>query len=355
MAIEFTDVADLVIASQPAREKDHLTDLSTEWTELVGLRHLVENHRTTIAGSKFEFQALTGFCDTAEHVGLYHVDTPTVEDHLTTGEIPWKATRASMSFDLMEEALNSTEEERILNHVKVKRLQRDISLTVKAEKFIFGKPATSADVTTPYGLDMWITFPAAYAADGFVGVNPAGFTSGVGGLNSTTLPRWSNWYGQYTAITQTDFVDQLCDAAQYTKFKAVVPNMIPEHTQSDGRSLLTNWQLVKELRHRLRDQNDDLGVDIAKYMNSATFMGRVFEPVDYLDDTYDECSDMASRDPVYMVDWTTMSFKTKKGWYKREIEQRSATQSTVVSWFINMMWNLACTNRRKNALVAKTA
>ena len=354
MPLEVADIADLIAATKPQRTEDRMTELSTDLQKCVAMGELMRNHKITHSGGdELEFFIMTTYTDSAENVGLYHVDTPTTGDVLTSGTIPWRATTANMSWDLQEPALNSSDEVRLLRFADLKRASMRTSLAMRYEKNTWGKPATSADVVTPYGFDMWATYPAAFTAAGFVGVNPAGFTSGAGSVNSTTYPRWSNYYAQYSAIEQNDLVDTMCDVFYETNFESPIPggNPIPDYSGGIQHAIYSNWTVCKALRHLARAQNDDLGADLMPYHLSALFNGVPVTPVPFLDDSKDEYSDLAAYDPLYFIDWGVMKFEFLSGWDQRESTKEAPNQHLVVTTHVDSRYNLACRDRRRLGLI----
>jgi len=353
MALEVTDLADLSAATRTVSQDDRMTEISQDLQKMVAMGDLMENHKITHAGGdRFEFQVMTTFTDNAENVGLYHVDTPTTGDVLTTGYLDWRHTTVNFSMDAREPALNSGDKVRILDFAKLKRMSARISLARRFEKNFWGKPSTSADKTRPHGIDSFITYPAAWSADGFVGVNPPGFTSGVG-INSTTYPRWANYYARYTNVSQKDFGDEMCDCFYETDFESPIPNKeIADYSTGTAHKLYSNWALVRQLRHLLRDQNDDLGVDFAKYHNTATFMGIPIVPVPFLDSSKSEHSDLASYNPVYFIDWGVAKFEFLSGWDQREHVKEAPNQHTVATTYIDSSYQFAIRDRRRCGLLS---
>jgi len=351
MALQPTDIADLAAATRPQRYLDRATEMATEYQKLVAMSEIMKQNKITHSGGdEMEVFAITGFTNTTSAIGLHNVDVLTRGDHLTSGTIPWRTVSSHMVFDLREKALNSSNAQRIINFVKLKRQEMLISRAVAFEGYLFGKPSASTDTTTPHGLDSYITYPAAFSAAGFVGVNPPGFTSGVI-HNSPTYPRWANWYNQYTSVEQTDLISKMCDGEYETGFKSPIPNpLIPNYADGDGKQILTCWNVVKKIRGLQRDQNDDLGPDVGVYHDAAVFHGRTMTPVPYLDSSKDEASDLASYDPLYCVDWSVAQFEYLSGWDDRETKREVGDQHLSVAIFQDSMYNFAIRDRRKQQL-----
>jgi len=347
-----TDIADLVVATQEERYEDRIVELATDLQEHVAMAQLSKQNKITHqGGTKLKFYLMDTFIDSAEDVGLYNVVTAATGDVLSSGEAPWRWTQVNFALDEREEALNSGDKVKVLDFVKSKRLSMNIARAAHFEKRFWAHPSSSTNTTQPWGIDSHVTYPASFSAAGFVGVNPPGWASGCG-VDSDEHARWANWYNQYTAIEQDDFVDKACRLMYKTAFKSPVPNPdIADLIGAPKRAIYTCYDVVEQIRHLQRSQNDNIGSDIAAYFNMAILNGIPMQSVPYLDADNDTKSDMAQYDPAYFIDWSTMEFAFQAG-YDEEVKViPGSNQPHVYITVITDSWNLICKNKRRNGLL----
>jgi len=75
-------------------------------------------------------------------------------------------------------------------------------------------------------------------------------------------------------------------------------------------------------------------------------------PVDYLDTANDSgYSAMATYNPIYMINWGVMEWQFQAGWENRARSRTRRTPTNVVIVWIDDRLNLACYDRRKQALL----
>lgn len=347
-----SDIADLVIATQEERYEDRIVEMATDLQEHVAMGQLSRQNKITHQGGKnMEFYLMDTFIDSAVNVGLYNTVTAAMGDVLSSATADWRWTQVNFALDEREQALNSGDKTRVLDFVKSKRMSCNISRAVHFEKMFWGTPTTSTDTLRPNGIDSFITFPATFTAAGFVGVNPPGFTSGIC-VNSTAHPRWSNWYNQYTAITDDDLVKKGCKLMYEIDFKPPIANPdIADLIGKPRRAIYTCYDVVEGVRVLQRAQNDDLGPDIARFFNMAMFNGIPMQAVPFLDSDKATKSAMAAYNPIYFVDWATFEFAFQAG-YDEEVKTiQGDNQPHVYITVITDSWNLVCKNKRRNGLL----
>jgi len=362
MPLEASDIAKLTATTRALQFKGRLTQLATSYQNFTAMNRLMKLHKVGLKGGKeLEFYLMTSFTNTAENSSLYDTDDVVVAGSSTTSAtVPWRWSKAHCAWDLREPALNSDSDVKLMDFAKLQEMEMNLSRALLHERNLWGKPASSTDKVTPYGVDYWVTFPSSYSVDGFYGGNPSGFTAGCAGVDSDTYTRWRNWYGQFSAVSQDDLVERMIQAEHATRFESLIPDAIPDLSKGDQLGIYTNWDIISALRYLYRDQNDDLGTDIAIGVpgsaSTPSFHGRPFEHVSFLDEGHSEGSSaMAARDPVYMINWGVFEFTFLSGWDGKRTTEQSPTSHNVVVVWSDDGYNTACYDRRRQALIAKSA
>ncbi len=351
--LQADDIQDLLTFTQSKVDRHTYTDLMTDTTEHIALPKLMNEERAKeTTGRDISWLLITGTDQTAKAVGLFQHDDYGRGDDAVKATIPWRHIHAYSIYDEHEVSLNGGPEQ-LLDMVQV---QEDKSATDTAEyfeTFFWGKPATSADTLTPYGIKMYVkkSITGTSAGDswttnagGFNGGNPTGFTSGVGGVSSSTVARWSNWACKYVQVSKKDLLRKLKYAEQKTHF--VPPTDIPLNLRSNrGRAYYTGIKNTVEMNELLATQNDNLG-DLQGFEGQTLFMRKPVVYVPKLDDDSDN--------PFYGINWATMSVEVLKGWYMRRLgpNRLIGTQHNVFATDHDTSLNLKCTDRRRNFVLS---
>lgn len=342
-ALSIDQLADLIITTQNELGRMKWEDIATDLTEYVVLPKMLNEKRVTYSGGKgIQRNFMVKDSGAAKHVGLFAVDDVNVDDVIKTTEIPWRHTTTSYAFDRLEQGVNSGAAA-ILDLVKVRRVDAMMSLAMLLEDTFWSKPATSADKTTPFGLDYWVVYNAT---TGFNGGNPSGFSDGCGGLDSATYTRWANYSANYTSVTKADLIKKMRAAHRKTDFKSPVD--IPDYRTGRGQqfTIYVNESTISDMEDLGEAQNENLGRDLAPMDGSMTFKKN---PVQYVPKL-----DADTNNPVFMINWGTFQIAFLKGEYLREDPPSKApNQHTVLRCFVDLTWNLLCTNRRRNAIISK--
>lgn len=341
MNLSADQILDLVTTTQKELGRMKWTDIATDLTEYEVLPKMLKKDKVLFdGGTGITRNAMVTDSGAAKHVGLFGVDDVNVGDVMKTFTVPWRHTTTSYAFDRREEGMNSGAS-RLVDLIKVRRTDAMISLAKLLEQTFWGKPATSADTTTPFGLDYWIVYNAT---EGFNGGNPTGFSDGCGGLDSATYTRWRNWTAQYAAITKADLITKMRKAHRRTDFKSPVD--IPDYRTGKGQSfrIYVNETTMASLEDLGEAQNENLGRDLASMDGTITFRKNPIVYVPYLD--------AKTANPVYMVNWNAFSIAFLKGEYLREEKPtKAANQHTVYNVFVDLTWNTVCVDRRRHALI----
>jgi len=336
MGLTSDQIVDLVTTTQKDLGKLKWTDIATDLQEFVALPQILKKKKVRFdSGIGIQFNVMTGNSGAAKNSGLYAVDDVNVGDVMQTAELPWRHCTTSYAFERRELAMNQ-EPARIVELVKVRRVDAMLSMAELMESNLWGKPPDSTDTEIPFGVLYWIV---KNATEGFNGGNPAGFSAGCAGLSSATYPRWKNWTAQYAAVSKTDLIRKMRKAARFTTFKSPVPQ--PQYLQGPGQyGIYTNYNVLGTMEEILEDQNDNLGNDVASKDGQTVFRGNPVQWVPFLEDD--------GTDPVFGINWGTFKPVFLKGEYLREEPpEKAPNQHTVFEVFVDCTLNFECRDRRR--------
>lgn len=349
-----SDITGLVTATLDKFRRNDFADLTSDVQEYVALRTLMQKHRSVWeGGEQYTFTAQTGTSGSARATGLFDTDVVQPRDDLTTGRIPMRHFTVNTAFDRLEGKFNAGPA-RIVDHIKARKRAAMVDMHKFMEAEFWGKPSTSSDEESLWGVDQPITYPTTFSAEGFCGGNPSGFTSGYAGISSSTYPRWANYYDQYAALTYEDFGVTVKKAMRRCRFMPPVP--YPGGPVRGDLGLYSGMDVLNEMEARVREQNDNWKNDVLAASTGETLFRRVpLNWVPFLDSALsndtDSRSDLAAYDPIYGINWATMKIVYFKGEWLAMTVRPSAEKHTVTEVHWDLSCNLACEDRRPNFLV----
>ena len=342
--LQADDIVDLVKTTQRELGEMKWTEIATDIQEHVALPNLLSSEKVAFdSGYGIQWNLMIDHSGAARDTGLYAVDNVNVQDVMATAVIPWRHVTTSYAIERREIAMNR-EPRRIVELVKVRRADAMIGLAEHMERRFWQAPAAPGDDRI-YGVGYWAVYNAT---TGFNGQNPAGF-SDVAGLDSSSADysRWRNFTAQYTNVDQTDLIKKWREAAVKTNFKPLAAAAVPTYNGGDRYGYYVNYNVLGELEEQLRQQNDNLGNDIAPKDGQVIFRRVPVTYVPYLDS--------ASGDPVYGINWGVFQPVFLSGEYMRETGPETASnQHTVMNTFVDCTLNIRCTNRRRLFVIAKS-
>ncbi len=339
-ALQATDIADLVLGTLRDLGRMKVTDISVDIQEHVAMRNMLRKNRIVFdSGKGFQWQLRVDHSNAAAFVGLYHHDQVNAGDVLKSATMEWKHVTTNWAFDHHEVDMNSGAA-RIVDIIKERRHAAMIGLAEKFE-YAFWRCPAAANMTDPHGIPYWIV---KNNTEGFSGAMPSGYTD-VGGLSTTTYPRWKNYTAQYTDVTKADLVAKWRKAATKTKWIPPVDGM-PTYNTGDLYGFYTNYEVIGELESVLESQNDNLGSDVAS-MDGKTMFRRT--PVQWVPVLEDD-----SNNPIYGINWGVFKTCVLKNWWMREyVEKNVSSQHNVCATFLDCSVEWVCYDRRRNMVLAK--
>lgn len=341
MGLAFSQIDDAVLLTRNKLiKKKAFVDMQTDLTDHVAVREMWKGRRKVFGGgNNWEVEYQIDHNHSARTVGLYEKDTSNFADTMIKGEVPQRHVNAHYVYDQHEKAFQRGPEA-IVDYVMTKQAGMMVSFYELLEEILWGKPANSADLKTPYGVAYWIT---RGATEGFTGGNPSGFSGGRAGIDSNTYTRFMNWSAQYTDITKTDLVRKMRKAAKRTKFRSPVSHKTPDLGKM-GNGIYANEETTGLLEEILEASNMNLGNDLSGAR--PLFKGTPIVYAPYLDND--------STDPIYMLDWKWIAIGVLAGW------QNNLSKPYMVPDMHNVRrvdldatMNMCCTDPRRQAVFFK--
>ena len=344
MAIQGTDLADVVATTQNQLGKLKFTDIMSSYQNTIALKRLIKKGKITFdGGPEVQFNLITDTNDSFRFTGLYNQDIVDENNVMTNGKVPWRHATWNWAIDDRELAMNGGIG-KIVDLVQTKRIKSFGSAVIGMERAFWRVPAAS-DTTTAYGIPYYVvkSNTAVTTNDGFNGDLPSGYST-VANLSTTTYPRWKNYATQYTAVTKDDLVRKWRRMAHYTDFMPLVDN-IPQYDTGEDYGYYTNYSVQGTLVELLEAQNENLGNDLAPKDGSCVFMRT---PVTWVKEL-----DLDTTNPVYSINWgvmKTMGLRDK--WMRETVIPHQAGQHNVSATFTDCSYNLLCYDRRKLGVLA---
>ena len=338
MAITVDDIGDMIVSTRKHEGELRWTDIASELQHYHALPQLLKEEKVLFdAGRGIQRNLQVEFGNAARNVGLYENDNVNVPDVMKTIDIPWRHTTTDYAIERREIAMNR-KPERIVELIRTRRAASMISLAKRIETDFWSKPVDSSDETTPFGVFYWIV---PNSTQGFNGGNPAGFTAGAGGLDSSVYTEWANWTDQYVEVSKDDLVDKMNLA--YLKTDFMSPVDIPDYQRGADRYVIyCNLETYRKFRRIGERQNENIGNDIDAYNGKIRFNDNPIRWVPQLDTD--------ATNPVLFINWAIFFIGFLEGEYMNEDKPRRApNQHTVVKVHIDLSWNTVCDNRRRLA------
>lgn len=338
MALQLDQIDDFVELTLNKFKRRKWTDISLEYTEYVSAKINSDKKVTERGGPQIEFTLQTKNTDTARNVGLYDQDQTNVEDLATKGTVPWRHDTVNWSYDIDEELFQS-DRETIVSELVMREHACMSNLAELREENLWSAPSSSSDNKKPFGIPYWLQKDASTTPEGaFNGGNPSGFAAGCANVDSTAFPKWKNWTFGYTSVTPDDLVRKVKKSVYKTHFMA--PHAHPEIGFGNSDYMIYTVYDVREPLERLAEsRNDNLGRDVARYINEVTVAGIPLQAVPYLD-----AND--SSDPLYGINWKVFRPYVKKGKNMRRTMKPAPLQRNVRQVHYDTAMNYVCYNRR---------
>lgn len=343
MPLTVQDIADMIEATHKNRQKDKFNQIAQRAVEFPAFAYFVKRKRVKMAtGSLIHRTVMLSTSNQSRQVGLYQTDTMNVADNMGAAEAPWRHTNTPYGWDVREIFMQSGPE-RIFDIMKARRADAELSRVQNMSTQLWSTPTADSDKTTIWGFPYWVVINAN---TGFNGA--AAYGSTTGGLSHAN---WQNYTAQYAAVTKTDLIDKMIDAARKTRF--VSPISIEDYKQgvTERFKIFAPLTVVKGIEKLQEQQNDSLGSDVAPMFGKANFNRTPITWEPELDST--GTATTAAKAPVYMLDLDYWEPTFLESDFERVSKPTQApNQHNVLAVHIDDSWNLMCTDRRRQAVIA---
>jgi hypothetical protein len=338
MALTPDQVSDFVNLTLSNFKTNKWTDLSMDHQEYVYSSFITDKKVEERGGDSIKFKLKTKNTGNSRNTGLYAQDSTSVDDVTVGASVPWAMQTTNYSYDIYEDLFQS-DRETIIREMLIREHDALSDMAELQEENLWSAPTGPSD-TRPMGVPYWLAKDATTTPEGaFNGGNPSGFSGGCAGLSSTTYPKWRNYTFGYAAVTVDDLVRKIKKALAFTNFMPPVPHPELGFGKVDY-SIFTTYRVQEPLERLAESRNDNLGRDVARYMNSVVIGGTPVKWVPYL-----EANDTS--DPLYGINWKVFRPFVKKGCnMRRNPPKMAAKQHTVYEVHIDNWMNYICYNRR---------
>lgn len=338
MSLTPDQIDDFVTLTLKKFKRYKWTDISLELQHYTAQQMLRDKRVMESGGEQISWRLKTKNTGNARNTGLFAIDITKVEDVATEAKVPWTKQTTNWSYDVDESAFQS-DRETIVRILQMREHDALSDMAELMEENLWNAPTSSAD-TRPMGIPFWLIKDSSTTPEGaFNGGNPSGFSGGAGGVDSSTFTRWKNWTFGYTAVSRDDMVRKTKKALTFTRFKPPVPHPDTGYGKIDYE-IFTTYRVQEPLERLAESRNDNLGADVARYMNRVTLGGVPLMWVPFLEEN-------DTSDPLYGVNWKCFRPFVKRGAnMRRNPPKVAARQHTVREVHIDHWMNYLCTDRR---------
>jgi len=339
-------IDDLVTNTTKKFHRGKWTDISLEYQRYVSGEFINDKRIVEQGGTEIQWQLQVSNTGTAVNSGLYAEDQTAVDDVTISAAVPWSKQVVSWSYDV-DEPMFQSDRETIVEMLLVREHAAMNKLHELNEINLWSAPSSTSD-RRPMGVPFWLQKDATTTPAGaFNGGNPSTHAAGRAGVSSVTYPNWRNWTFGYAAVTPDDLVVKLKRALRYTNF--VPPDPHPQLGFGGVDYVIyTTYNVIEPLERMAESRNENLGPDVAKYLNRVTVAGVPFRDVPYL-------TENDSSDPLYGINWRSFRPFVKKGANQRRSAPIPAPkQHTVRNVFTDTWMGYMCIDLR-SCFVGSTA
>lgn len=337
MALTPDQIDDFVQTTLKLFKTGKWTDISLEHQFYASSKMINRHGVEERGGEQISYRVQTRNTGNARNTGMFAQDVTRVEDVIISAQVPWTMQTTNFSYDVYEDLFQS-DRETIIRELQVREHDAMNSMVELTEQNLWSAPTDVSD-TRPYGIPYWLVKNTGTPEGGFTGSAPSGFST-VAGIDPSLYPRWRNWAFGYSAVSRDDLVRKVKKAIVFTDFQPPVPHPELGYGKSDF-DIFTTYRVQEPLERLAETRNDNLGSDVAKYMNKVTIGGVPISWVPYLEAT-------DTSDPLYGINWGVMRPFVKSGCnMRRNPPKPAARQHTVREVHIDHWMNYICYNRRR--------
>jgi hypothetical protein len=339
MSLQISQIDDAVqLTLNNFIKKGSFLNMQTDLTDYVAVREMWKTRKNVFEGGiAWEFQVQMDHNHSAKTVGLFEQDSSVFNDTMTNGSVPVRHVNAHFIYDQREPDFQRGAT-KIVDLVQTRSSAMDSSFYELLEEQMWGKPATSSDDKSIFGIPYWIV---KNSTTGLTGGNPAGFTSGAAGIDSTVYPRWKNYSAAYAAVTADDLLDKMRQAHLETQFRSPLSHSEPT-LGGMKNGIYVNSTTHRALQKLFDTRNMNLGSDLGG--QAVNFKSTAITYAPYLNND--------SSNPVYMIDWKWMAVGCMAGWENNLTPPYMVPgKHTVRRVDRDASINMICTDRRRQTVL----
>jgi hypothetical protein len=358
------DVADLVASILPDLDRMNWEQISQNLQDYEMMSHWLKDDKIIFGdGIAIRKNLLTQLSGAASHTGMTDTDDVDIPDLMDDITVPWRHAQTKWGYHYQTDILMNRGKSSINDTVKPRRHTAMIDLAEELEAKAWQVPNTT-DKLNPYGLPYWIVFDTT---TGFTGGYPTGPDAvqhtTIAGLNLTESPKFKNYSAQYAAVNKVDLLPKMRTALRKTNFRSPVTKGDMSTPRGKDRRYYTDEVTCSAFETLGEAQNENLGRDLAPY-TAGSGHGGVQEvdgtltfkknPIVYVPQLDDTAVFTAATNPIYQIDHAVFYPYCLKGDYLRETGPVVApNQHNMYRVFLDLTYNILCTNRRRCAVFAK--
>jgi len=361
------DVADLVASILPDLDRMNWEQIAQPLQDYEMMSHWLKDDKIVfgdgIAIRKNLLTQLSG--QAASHTGMTDTDDVDIPDLMDDIIVPWRHAQTKWGYHYQTDILMNRGQSRINDTVKPRRQAAMIELAGELEKKAWQVPSTT-DKLNPYGLPYWVVYNATTGFNGGYPTGPDGVAwTNIAGLDLTQSPNFRNYTAQYTAVSKDDLLPKMRTALRLTNFRSPISREEMSTKRGNDRRYYCNEATCSAFEQIGEAQNENLGRDLAPYTagsghggvqdvdGTITFKKNPIVWVPQLDDTTVFPTTIANA-PIYQIDHAVFYPYCLKGDYLRETGPVVApNQHNMYRVFIDLTYNILCTNRRRLAVFGK--
>jgi len=321
------------------------------------LNRLYSGRDTDIQTGKLITRSIVlGSTGNADHVKLFEADEQNITNITKEIQVPWRHAKTSFSYEVREIMVQNGPEG-FINLLKVRNTNMFAELADEIELRAWLSPKSSTDDTNPFGIPYWLPTGAA-DAEGWYGLNPyysdsrTEISAGAGGIDTDDFDGWKSYYADYDEVNDA-FLKMLSRAFRKLHFKSPVMVDSKTGTKDSPFTLHSNDSVIADLEDLALKSDDRVGADLGKYAGAVVFKRIPIEYVDNLDSTGTGYSEYChGTDPIYGINWNYFEPVILKGdKFRKSKPINDRKQHNVMTVFVDLTWNIICTNRHKAGFV----
>jgi hypothetical protein len=303
MGLQFSEIDDAVLLTQQNLiSRGAFVDMQTDITDHVAVREMWKSRQKKFdGGNDWEFECQVDHNHSARAVEMFETDGASINDTMIKGVVSPRHVNAHYIYDQREPSFQRGGKA-IVDLVQSRYTAMMVSFYELLENILWGKPESSADTKTPFGIKYWVT---QHATPGFNGGDPDGFALGRAGITTASQPRWANYAGSYLAVTPEDLVRKMRTMHRRIQFRSVVSHAQPT-LGAMKNGVYTDDATIGYMEEILEKQNMNLGTDLDSQGGRVQFKS---SPVIYAPKLDDD-----GNGPVYMLDWNWLAVGVLAGW-----------------------------------------